>query len=247
MKRSVWLLFCVAMGLSTVSNAQVVDDRGLQQYLQQNSKLYAVFTQKPQTQQLATDMLQTMSYRLGNYSSMVADDDIVNSKGMLFCAEVGAGMILVKGKLYACEVFDIKGNQLGKSNFLWAYSFDFKLRDERSVVIDTFKNIIKKGMTLLKLTRLFDVSGTVGLTVGYSWGDDYTKYKDLTLKDGFLGTQFEVVSGWGAGLKILAPNKAKDQIKMVLGSIITGTDSTEVGSKVVIKFRKGIQLKSAVN
>lgn len=246
MKRIAWLLFCVATGLSTVSNAQGSRDLEIQNYLQQNSKLYAVFSQRPQSQHLATDMIQAMSYRLDNYSPMAGNDDIVKSKGLLFCAEVGAGMILVKGKLYACEVFDIKGQTIGKNNFLWAYSFDFQLRSERSKIIDSFKGIIKKGMTILKLNELFNLSGTVGMTIGYTWGDDYSQYKDLTLKKGFLGTQFEVVNGWGAGLKILAPNQATDKIHMVLGSVLYGDDGTEIGSEVVIKFRKGAQLKPLI-
>jgi hypothetical protein len=246
MKKIALLLFCVVTSLSTLSNAQV-SDLQLQAHLEQNSKLYAVFNQRPQTQHLSNEMLQSISYRVGNYSPTAANDDIVKSKGLLFCAEVGAGMILVKGKLYACEIFDIVGQKIGKNNFLWAYSFDFELRSERSKVLDSFKGIIKKGMTILKLNELFNLSGTVGMTVGYTWGDDYGQYKDLTLKKGFLGTQFEVVNGWGAGLKILSPNLAKDKIKMVLGSVMYGDEGTEIGSQVIIKFRKGIQLKSLVN
>lgn len=247
MKRIALLLFCVVTSLSTLSWAKVSNDLELQQYLAQNSKLFAVFNKRPQSQHLATEMLQAMSYRLGNYTPMAAQDDIVKSKGLLFCAEVGAGMILVKGKIYACEIFDIKGSKIGKNNFLWAYSFDFKLRSERSKILDSFKYIIGKGMSLLKLDELFKLSGTAGLTVGYAWGDDYDQYKDLTLRKGFLGTQFEVVHGWGAGLKILAPNQSKENIHMVLGSILYGDDGTAIGSKVVIRFRKGIQLKALIN
>ena len=247
MKRIALLLFCVVAGFSTLSNAQSSKDIELQQYLQKNSKLYAVFNKRAKTKYMATDMFKSMSYRLNKYTPLAASDDMIKSKGMLFCAEVGAGFILVKGKIYACEIIDIKGNKIGKNNFLWAYSFDFELRSERSKVLDTFKNIIGKGMTLLKLDELFVLSGTVGMTIGYAWGDDYSQYKDLTLKKGFAGTQFEVVNGWGAGLKILSPNLVNDKIRMVLGSIIYGDDSNEIGSEVIIKFRKGIQLKSLLN
>jgi len=247
MKKIALLLFCVVISFSVFSNAQVSNDLELEQHLKQNSKLYAVFNKRPQSQHLASEMLQAISYRLGSYAPMAAQDDLVKSKGLLFCADVGAGMILVKGHLYACEIFDIKGAQIGKNNFLWAYSLDFKLKSERSKILDTFKHIIGQGMTLLKLDELFSLSGKVGMTVGYAWGDDYTKYKDLTLKKGFLATQFEVVNGWGAGLKILAPHQSNDNIHMVLGSILYGNDSTETGSQVLIKFRKGIQLKPLLN
>jgi len=247
MKRTAWLLFCVAIGFSTVSNAQVRNDSELQQYLQENSKLYNVFNKRAKTRHMATEMLNSMSYRLANANVVTGTDDIVKSKGMLFCTEMGAGMILVKGKIYGCEIFDVQGKVLGKSNFLWAYSLDFKLRSERSKILDSFKNIIRKGMTILKLDELFVLSGTVGITMGYAWGDDYGKYKDLTLRKGFSGTQFEVVNGWGVGLKILSPEQSNDKIRLVLGSILFGTDSTTVGSKVNVKFRKGIQLKSLVN
>lgn len=247
MKLIAFLLFNALIVFSNGALAQNVDNRDLQQYLQNNSKLYAVFNARTESQHLAVEMMQALDYRLGSYSVFAGNDDIVKSKGLLFCAEVGAGMILVKGKLYGCEVFDIQGQKIVKNNFLWAYSFDFKLKSEKSKILNRFKNILNQGITVLKLDELLALSGTVGLTVGYAWGEDYDQSKDLTLRKGFIATQFEVVNGWGAGLKILAPNKTQEKIHVVLGSVLYGDETTELGSKVVIRFRKSIQLKSLVN
>lgn len=247
MKQIALLLFSALIIFSNGALAQDSDNRDLQQYLQNNSKLYAVFNARPESQHLANEMLQALDYRLAGYSVLAGNDDIVKSKGLLFCAEVGAGMILVKGKLYGCEVFDIQKQKVIKNNFLWAYSFDFKLKSEKSKVLDQFKHILNRGITILKLDELLALSGTVGLTVGYAWGDDYDQSKDLTLRKGFIATQFEVVNGWGAGLKILAPNKTQEKIHVVLGSVLYGDESTEAGSQIVIRFRKSIQLKSLVN
>ena len=247
MKQIAWLLLSTLIVFSNEAWAQALYKSDLQQYLQNNSKLYAVFNARTESQYLSSKMLQALDYRIASYSVYAGDDDIVKSKGLLFCAEVGAGKILVKGKLYGCEVFDIQEQKVVKNNFLWAYSFDFKLKSEKSKVLIGFKNILNQGVTVLKLDELLALSGTVGLTVGYAWGNDYDQSKDLTLRKGFLATQFEVVNGWGAGFKILAPNKTQEKIQVVLGSVLYGDESTELGSQVVIRFRKSIQLKSLVN
>jgi hypothetical protein len=247
MKKITGLFLSVLTCFSITSQAQVVNDLQLQDHLTRNSKLYQAFSRHSQTQHMASEILDAISYRLQNSKVIAAEDDLVQSKGLLFCAEVGAGMILVKGKLYACEVFNITGSTIGKNNFLWAYSFDFKLKSKKSKVLDTFENLIKNEKSFLKLDELFLLSGTVGMAVGYVWGDDYFQYDHLTLKKGFLATQFQVVNGWGAGLKILKPNQSKEKINMVLGSILYGDESTQIGSQVVIKFRKSIMLKSMMN
>lgn len=243
MKKIALLLFCASVGFSTVSAAQVKNDLQLQHYLEQNSKLYSVFNQHENMRPLAREIFTGLRYRLANYSPMMANDDIVKSKGLIFCAEVGAGMILVNGKLYACEVFDIVNQQIGKNNFLWAYGTDFQLRSERSKILDHFNDIIEKGLSVLKLNELFVLSGTVGVTIGYSWGDDYSHYKDLTLKKGFEAKGFQVVNGWGAGLEILSPKKDIDDIHVVLGSVLYGTPDTGL-TQSTVKFRKSIQLKA---
>ena len=237
MKKIALLLFCVSVGLSTVSVAQVKNDLQLQHYLEQNSKLYSIFNQRESTYPLAHEIFSGLRYRLANYSPMAANDDIVKSKGLIFCAEVGAGMILAKGKLYACEVFDIVNKQLGKSHFLWAYGTDFELRSERSKILDSFNKIIEKGLSVLNLDELLSLSGTVGVTMGYSWGNDYSDYQALTLKKGFESTGFQVVNGWGAGLEILAPKKVSDDIRVVLGSVLYGTPDIGL-TQSTIKFRK---------
>jgi hypothetical protein len=244
MKKIALLVFSIVSILSSVSTAQVSNNAELEQYLLKNSKLYSVFNKRENSKQLAKEMLNGISYRLSRYSSASANEDLVKSKGLLFCTEMGAGLILVKGSIYACEVFDVKAQKLGKAHFVWAYSVDFKLRNDRSKIIDTFKNIIGNGMTLLKLDKLFVLSGNVGLAMGYAWGDDYQDYTNLTLKKGYISSKFQVVNGWGAGLQIMKPKENNGDLHVVLGSVLVGSNGTELGSKSTIKFRKGIQLKA---